>query len=117
MEDADAQPTAEGCALLLYGHCKAVMRRWIPVDRRRRSHVSICLSALLEYGGLSFSKRQEVLRQMANSKQSSFEVPYASSSTSFEAGLYVASGRAKEVVDDYVPDLSKTVQQVLDEHM
>ena len=48
VEDPKAKPTAEGCAMQLDHYCKAAIRPWIHRDRRRRSHISICMSALLE---------------------------------------------------------------------
>lgn len=117
VEDPEARPTAEGCALLLDHYRKVAIRPWIHLDTRRHSHVSICMSALLEYGGLSYNMRQEVLRELADSSPGSFEIPYTSTLKSLEPGLYVASGRAKEAVDKYVPDLSRIVQQVLRAHV
>lgn len=114
VEDPHARPTAEGCTLLLNNHRKTIIRPWIRLDKRRSSPITICVSALLEYGGIEFTERQRILRQI--SKNAAYEVTYTSAATpNLVPGLYVDHLAAMEVAKDHLSSLVGVLKQLVDE--
>ena len=114
VEDPHARPSAEGCARLLNNYHKAAIRPWIRLDKRRSSPITICVSALLEYGAVEPTERQRILRQV--SKNAAYEVSYMSASKSnLDPGLYADHAAAMEVAKVNLPSLVDVLKQLIDE--
>lgn len=111
--DPSLRPSAEACARFLDEHRKCVILPWVIVDKTRSSAVTVCISALLEYGSVKREIRRQLLRKLAKLK-GSFEISYTDTKER-EPGLYVPSAEALNATQKYIPSLKGVLQQVINE--
>lgn len=111
--DANTRLSAETCIRRFDEHHMKQIRPWIYCDGRRKTSVSVCLSALLEYGLVSYQNRQKVLRE-ASQRKASFEISFASRNKQ-DPGVYVDAGTALEVVHECLPRLTHSLENLLRE--
>lgn len=107
--DAAQRPSAEACLSLFRACHHGELKSFI---HRDRGALTICLSALLEYGMLDRFKRNATLRS-ASSSAGSLERPFSACDRALEPGLYVGPEVALQVVREVLPLLEIPLKDCL----
>lgn len=113
--DTERRPSADVCIRLIVDYLKCQIRGWVHRDRRRRDPASVCVSAVLEFGGMEYSVRHQLLRDLAY-KEDAFDVSFAPSKCATRpAGLYVGAETMKHLAEEHLPDLAQALEEVVAE--
>jgi hypothetical protein len=111
-KDPNTRSSADSCIQFIIDHHKRLVRPWVHRNGRRKARVSVCISALLDYGLVSFEQRRTLLIKLAQ-HEDAFEIPYAHARQ--EPGVYVGVEAAVAVTHEQLPRLSHALEELVDE--